>query len=108
MRLTRPWISRAEALDRLHGNLGVFQLADAAGETLFIGFAGGLSKFGLLGAVREAFDSYPEARQVRYEITTAYHTRYRELLMLHNADHGELPPLNADVAAITLGRLSPN
>lgn len=108
MRLTKPWLSEAEALARLHGNLGVFQLADATGNVLLIGFAGGLSKFGLLGEVRAAFAANPAATQVRYEITTAYHTRYRELLMLHQADHGAWPVRNTDAATITLGQLSPN
>jgi len=107
MRLTKPWLSKADGLARLHGNLGVFQLGDAGGEIILIGFAGGLSKFGLLGEVRAAFTAHPAATQVRYEVTTAYHTRYRELLMLHQADHGALPALNAN-ASITLGQLSPN
>lgn len=108
MRLTEPWLTRDEALACLHGNLGVFQLADSAGKVVFIGFAGGLSKFALLGEVREAFEVHGIATQVRYEITSAYHTRYRELLMLHIADHGAWPTLNDDTSDITLGQLSPN
>jgi len=50
------------------------------------------------------FDS--KGRKVRYEVNTAYLTRYQELLMTHRADHGALPPGNAE-EKLRLGRLSP-
>lgn len=104
VRLTKPWLTKAEALSRLHGNLGVFQLADAAEELLYIGFAGGKSPFGLKGEVDAALRLHESAVYVRYEVTTMYHTRYRELLMAQVADHGLLPNQEAEV---TLGRISP-
>lgn len=107
MRLEKPWLNSAAALGLLHGNLGVFQLGDAHGRVVFIGYAGGKSTFGLQGAVREALAAHPVATSVRYEITTAYHTRYRELLMLHVADFGERPAGNTTDDGITLGQLSP-
>ena len=111
VRLTKPWIERTQVLQRLHGNLGVFQLADFAERVLFIGFAGGNSAFGLKGEVAKALQLHPSVDLVRYEVTTMYHTRYRELLMTHVADHGALPPLNADpefsIGNVTLGRISP-
>ena len=108
MRLSKPWLSGDEALVLLHGNLGVFQLGNANGDVLFIGFAGGLSMFGLQGVVRDALQTHRNATFVRYEITTAYHTRYRELLMLHVADFGQPPVGNDDLDGITLGQLSPS
>ena len=108
MRLSKPWLSCDEALALLHGNLGVFQLGDASGAVLFIGYAGGLSLFGLQGVVRDALAAHPDATAVRYEITTGYHTRYRELLMLHVADFGQPPVGNTDIDGITLGQLSPS
>lgn len=113
MRLSKPWLECTEALAVLKGNLGVFQLGDADGEVLYIGFAGGRSTFGLKGVVSEALANHPRATKVRYEITTAYHTRYRELLMLHVADFGERPVGNSSEdqrakVAITLGHLSPS
>jgi len=104
VRFTKPWLTKAEALSRLHGNLGVFQLADAGKELLYIGFAGGKSPFGLKGEVDAALRLHPAAVYVRYEVTTMYHTRYRELLMAQINDHGSLP--NQDVG-ITLGSISP-
>ena len=102
--MTKPWMSADEATSRLHGHLGVFQLADAEGNVRFIGYAGGRDIYGPKGVVSDALTACPDAVQVRYEITTAYHTRYRELLMVHIADHGELP---MDIPPIKLGKLSP-
>ncbi len=45
-------------------------------------------------------------RRFRYEITTSYLSRYRELLMVHAADHGAIPAGNVDTD-LQLGRLSP-
>lgn len=84
--------------------MGVFELADAEERVVFVGFAGGKSLFGLKGEVAAALQKYEQAALFRVEVTTSYHTRYRELLMVHVADHGELPPLNE---LINLGRLSP-
>jgi len=108
MRLAKSWLESAAALDLLWGNLGVFQLGDAQGRVVFIGYAGGKSQFGLQGAVREALAAHSHATAVRYEITTAYHTRYRELLMLHIADFGEPPAGNRVADGVTLGHLSPS
>ena len=107
VRLTKPWLSVDEAMSRLRGNLGVFELADAQGRLLLIGFAGGNSLYGLKGVVAQTLESVKEASQVRYEVTTAYHTRYRELLMAYYADFGELPPENPAVT-FKLGKLSPS
>jgi hypothetical protein len=107
IRLDKPWIALgAEAVRRLPGQLGVFQLADGEGRILEIGYAGGRSLFGLRSAVEEAWQRQPEARHFRVEITMQYQTRYRELLMLYVADHGALPPGNRS-EPIKLGRLSP-
>jgi len=104
VRLTKPWLTAAQALSRLAGNLGVFQLAGAQQQLLYIGFAGGKSSFGLKGEVERALQLHPSVQFVRYEVTTSYHTRYRELLMAHIADQGSLPPLNSIAPT---GRISP-
>ena len=59
---------------------------------LFIGYAGGKSVFGLKGEVTAALERLPAATHVRWEVTTAYLTRYKELLMLHEYENGQLPP----------------
>jgi hypothetical protein len=104
IRLRKPWRSVA-TLAELSGQMGVYQLGDSAGEVLYIGYAGGRSRFGLRGEVDQASQQVPDAVQFRVEVTTAYLTRYQELLMLHCAEHGVLPPHNSAVPG--LGRLSP-
>ncbi len=104
VRLHKPWRPLAAAKD-LPGQLGVFALADADGRVLYLGYAGGRSRFGLRGAVTDAADQVAGASQFRVEITTAYLTRYRELLMAHVADHGELPEQNGPAPG--LGSLGP-
>lgn len=105
VRLTKNWIPASQVLTELKGNLGVFQLANAEHEVVFIGFAGGNSRFGLKGEVASEMEKHPDVAAVRFEITTAYHTRYRELLMAHVADHDTLPQYNEP---IKLGRISPS
>jgi hypothetical protein len=104
VRLTKPWLTVHDALAKLHGHLGVFELADEDNTVIYIGFAGGRSQFGLKAEVDAAVHRIPEAAKVRYEVTSAYHTRYRELLMVHQADFGQLPQANPP---IKLGTLSP-
>ena len=103
IRLEKPWRPRAEA-PQLSGQLGVFQLADNEDQVVFIGVADARSLFGLRSAVADAFSRLTDAVQFRVESTSAYHTRYRELLMMHVADHGALPTANPKIA---LGRLHP-
>jgi len=96
----------AEAVEALPGHMGVFELADDDDEVLFIGYAGGRSLFGLRGEVNEVM-ARTRATQFRVEVTTAYLTRYRELLMRHRAAHGALPAENNERDGGRLGRLSP-
>jgi hypothetical protein len=104
IRLNKPW-SPAGAAGKLSGQMGVYQLGDEAGNVITIGFAGGRSTFGLRGSVEAAFARHPDAVCYRVEVNSAYLSRYRELLMLHLADFGSLPPGNEPLPG--LGRLSP-
>ena len=104
IRLEKPW-QPLETVAELPGQLGVFQLGNAGGEVLYIGYAGGKSQFGLRSAIADALTHVEAAAGYRLEITTAYLTRYQELLMVHQADHGQLPQANEPVDR--LGRLSP-
>ena len=78
-------------------------------DTVHIGFAGGRSLYGLKGEVRDLAARIPDATQVRWEVNTAYQSRFRELLWAHNADFGELPKYNVEFnhRPARLGRLSP-
>lgn len=102
--LDKPWRDCGD-LQTLPGHMGVFELADSSGSVMFVGYAGGRSRFGLRGEIQTAVAALPGATRYRYEVTTAYLTRYQELLMAHRAVSGTLPPGNGDVTG--LGRLSP-
>jgi hypothetical protein len=77
VRLDKPWIALTlEHIAPLPGHLGIYQLADAAGEIVYIGVVGGRSLFGLKGVLTEALHAPPAgATQFRCEVTMAYHTR---------------------------------
>jgi hypothetical protein len=109
IRMEKPWVELTpEAVAALPGQLGVYQLADAEGQVVYIGFAGGRSLFGLRGELERALAERPAgAARFRTEVNQQYTTRHLELLMLHVADHGSLPVVNAANPPPRLGRLSP-
>ena len=92
---------------RLPGQLGVYQIADAKGAVLYIGHAGGaLAVRPAQRAAARGRRSAAPASQFRVEVNMQYRTRWFELLMVHQADHGGLPPDNAKNPP-PLGRLEP-
>ncbi len=104
VRLDKPWIALdAEGVARLPGQLGVFQLASSERDVVYIGFAGGRSQFGLRGELGRYQGVWPF---FRVEVTMAYRTRHRELLMVHYSDHGVYPAENTLQETSGLGRLS--
>jgi len=109
IRMTKPWTAlTVENVKKLPGQLGVFQLADTAGQVVFIGFGGGRSLFGVRSEIEKLLVAPPVgATQFRVEINQQYTTRYQELLMLHVHDHGAVPSGNLGKPLPTLGRLSP-
>ena len=90
IRLEKPWIELTpEAVKALPGQLGVYQLADAEGRVVYIGFAGGRSLFGLRSELERALKERPAgAARFRTRSTSNTRSRYQELLMLHVADYG--------------------
>ena len=110
VQLTKPWIDLApEAIAALPAQLGVYQIGDAEGAVVRIGYAGGREPFGMRSALETelaAGTGGPGAR-FRHELTSGYLTRWEELLMLHQAEHGHLPPGNAD-RLTPVGRLRPD
>ena len=108
LRLTKPWRDLASVSAReLPGQLGVYQLANASGEVLYIGYAGGRELFGLRSALERHRDLATTSGVVlfRYEVNVQYQSRYRELLMLHKADNGTLPIGNLNDHPAHLGRI---
>jgi hypothetical protein len=107
VRLDKPWRDLTTAnVAALAAELGVYQLADSDGRIVRIGYAGGRTLFGLRSELAAALDA-GEAAKFRTEVTAQYLSRYEELLMVHKADHGALPPGNAADAKRRMGRLSP-
>ena len=109
LRLDKPWQPLTpEAATRLPGQLGVYQIADAKGAVLFIGHAGGRSPFGLRSELQREASARGPGHQFRVEVNQQYRTRWFELLMVYQADHGSLPTDNAKNPPPALGRLSPS
>ncbi|MPY92901.1 MAG: hypothetical protein GEV08_07470 [Acidimicrobiia bacterium] len=108
IRLEKAWTELTEpAVAALPGQLGVYELADEAGNVLRIGYAGGRTLFGLRSELAERLAEGPgRATAFRVEVNQQYLTRWQELLMVHLADHGALPPEQPD-PGVRLGRLSP-
>jgi hypothetical protein len=107
VRLEKPWLALTAAnVTALAAELGVYQLADAEGRIVRIGYAGGRTLFGLRSELQAALAA-GEAAKFRTEVTAGYLSRYEELLMVHKADHGAVPPGNAADARRRMGRLSP-
>ncbi len=108
LRLDKPWRPlTAEEATRLPGQLGVYQVADAAGTVLFIGQAGARAPFGLRSELQREAAARTPGCQFRIEVNQQYRTRWLELLMVHKADHGRLPPDNEKDPPPNLGRLTP-
>ena len=97
----------AEEATRLPGQLGVYQIADAEGAILYIGQAGGARRSACAASCSARRRNAARASQFRVEVNMQYRTRWFELLMVHKADHGSLPPDNAKNPPPALGGLSP-
>ncbi len=107
LRLDKPWRPLdAEEVARLPGQLGVYQVADAQGVLVYIGQAGARSPFGLRSELQCELAKRGPGLTFRVEVNMQYRSRWFELLMVHQADHGSLPADNARNPP-PLGRLSP-
>ena len=106
LRLDKPWRPlNAENVAALPGQLGVYQIADGTGTISRIGFAGAKTLFGLRSALERELQLHPTGARFRVEVNVQYQSRWRELLMLHKADHGQLPAENVDDAPARLGSI---
>jgi len=99
MALNKPWTDYDPATaSRLPGALGVYEIGDEDGNVLYVGFAGGRSRYGLRGEIMARFDPdspqgaiTQQARKLRYEVNMMYMTRFIELLENHQDALGVLP-----------------
>ena len=107
IRLEKPWMQLDEEnLKLVRGQLGVYQLGSEVDGVTFIGCADARSRFGLKGELQSHLQAGSDVC-FRVEVTSAYQTRYRELLMVHFADHQCYPRDNNTSELPKLGRLSP-
>ena len=107
IRLDKPWIPLTdESLKQIKSQLGVYQLGSETTVVPFTGCPDDRTLFGLKGELQSHLDA-GSGIFFRLEVTSAYQTRYRELLMLHFADHQCYPRDNKESDLPRLGRLSP-
>lgn len=107
VRLEKPWLELSEAaVGRLGGELGVYEIGDAGGTVLYIGYAGGRATFGLRGALQRHLGR-GEGRRFRVEVNMQYMSRWNELLAVHLSDHGGLPPEQGSDVPMRVGRVNP-
>lgn len=108
VRMNKAWTPlTAENVKRLSGQLGVYQIQESSGQIIFIGYAGGRSLFGLRGELERELAKRSPGYCFRCEINMQYVSRYKELLMVHAADHGDLPLENRASGRLQLGRIHP-
>ncbi len=109
IRLDKPWQRLdSETIDALPAQLGVYHVADDTGTVLSVGYAGAREPFGIQSALRREIERHGDAAaQFCCELTSNYRSRWDELLMLHLADHGELPAPQRNQAQ-RVGRLTPS
>jgi hypothetical protein len=106
--MNKAWTPLTPAdVARLGAHMGVFEIRDSSNQVVSIGYAGGKSLFGLRGELKRELARLGSGHSFRCEVNTQYLTRYKELLMVHKADCGELPRDNRD-SAPRLGRLWPD
>jgi len=108
IRLDKPWIEFSkESIDRVTGHLGVYQLANAGKEIIYIGIAGARTRFGLRGELQKWLELDDIATSFfRLEVTMAYKTRHVELLQTFLHDFKRLPLANKNMNVTSLGRLN--
>jgi hypothetical protein len=107
--MSKPWLDATTAeMARIPPVTGVYEVRDADGVVLDIGYAGSREPFGLksrIGAVVAG-----EGRgglQFRYESQVVYMSRYVELVLAHRAFHGGADPYRVAQRPIpVIGRLS--
>jgi len=77
LRLDKPWRPlTAEVVDRLPGQLGVYQIADAKGTIVYIGQAGARTAFGLRSELQREASQRASGHQFRVEVNQQYRTLF--------------------------------
>ena len=108
IRLDKPWIEFSkQSIDKVTGHLGVYQIANAGKEIIYIGVADARSCFGLRGELQKWLELDDIAISFfRLEVTMAYKTRHAELLQIFLHDFERLPLANKNLNVKSMGRLN--
>lgn len=102
LQIRSAWLPLEEMeIQRLEPATGVYELR-VDGEIRRIGYAGARSHFGLRGELGSLVGEVLGA-EFRAEVTSAYLTRWHELLGVHLANHGSVPPGNQDAREQPVG-----
>ena len=117
MPIAKPW-QRADLdeIQSIPAVLGVYELGDAGGAVIYVGFAGAREPFGMRSRLLHHFGDAEtnrvisdSASQYRWESTQQYTSRHVELLMQHLRDHDDRLPAANDAESggdvSRLGRL---
>jgi hypothetical protein len=90
--MDKPWIPLTGTNAKsVAATTGVYQLGNESGDVIDIDYAGGRTPFGLRGVLLDRIASAAPGTHFRVEIHSQYMSRYRELLMLHYIEAGDLP-----------------
>ena len=109
LRLHKPWHELAESeLVEESTATGVYQLADEEGRIVDIGYAGARSRFGLREVLEQCLTQSSKPLKYRVEVNHNYLSRFRELLLVHRYDYGELPVEVSRRGIDVHGRLNPS
>jgi hypothetical protein len=85
LQIRRAWRTLdAATVSALPAQVGVYEIADAEGRVLGLGYAGGRSRFGLRGELQRELAARGAGLSFRWEATSTYLSRYRELQMLQS------------------------
>lgn len=121
MAIDKPWVAWDPDIDfrTLPGAMGVYEIANAEQELLYIGKAGGKSPFGIRGELFRTFAepedmadknwTHPQMAQrlravdgtahyYRFEVNHQYYGRWIEALISHAGRFGTLPSGNLEDA----------
>ncbi|MER7274899.1 hypothetical protein ABT369_10610 [Dactylosporangium sp. NPDC000244] len=110
--MTKPWIDLTPAaLAEIPVGTGVYEIRDAGGEVLDIGYAGAREPFGLRSAIQrvsaELAGQSGVGLQIRYEQHVQYRSRHIELVLSHRAHQdGRVPDRVAAREPAVHGRLA--
>jgi hypothetical protein len=85
LQIRRAWVPLdAASVGSLPAQVGVYEIADGEGRVLALGYAGGRSLFGVRGELERELAQRGPGLAFRWEATSTYLSRYRELAMLRS------------------------